>query len=156
VKTPALLLIGAFAVAALNGGALRAAGFWGGTPIDGIRCDNMEGSVEHIHTHLQLVNRGRSVTIPAYIGMPRPLGSCLYWLHTHTTDGIIHIESPVVRTFTLGQFFDVWGEPLSRSAAYSLRARGGSLSITVNGKAYQGDPRAIRLRDHEEIVIRSV
>jgi hypothetical protein len=155
VKAPALFLIGAFAIAVAAGGVARATGFLGGLPIDGIRCDNMEGSVEHIHTHLQLVDRGRQVAVPAYVGMPRPLGSCLYWLHTHATDGIIHIESPVVRPFTLGQFFDVWGQPLSRTTADSVRARGGSLSITVNGRAYTGDPRAIRLRDREEIVIRS-
>ncbi len=36
-------------------------------------------------------------------------GGCFYWLHTHTEDGIIHIESPVQRTFTLGHFFAIWG-----------------------------------------------
>jgi hypothetical protein len=40
-------------------------------------------------------------------------GSCFAWLHTHSADGIIHTESPVTRTFTLGEFFDVWGQPLS-------------------------------------------
>src|SRR5581483_12030445 len=30
-------------------------------------------------------------------------------LHTHEPDGIIHVESPVNRKFTLGEFFDVWG-----------------------------------------------
>jgi hypothetical protein len=30
-------------------------------------------------------------------------------IHTHDTSGIVHIESPTVRPFTLGQFFDVWG-----------------------------------------------
>jgi hypothetical protein len=30
-------------------------------------------------------------------------------LHTHDTTGLIHIESTDIRTFTLGQFFDVWG-----------------------------------------------
>ena len=29
------------------------------------------------------------------------------WLHTHAADGIVHIESPVDRTYTLGNFFDV-------------------------------------------------
>ncbi|HEX9235017.1 MAG TPA: hypothetical protein VF972_01920 [Actinomycetota bacterium] len=30
-------------------------------------------------------------------------------IHTHDATGIIHIESPTPRTFTLGEFFDVWG-----------------------------------------------
>jgi len=36
------------------------------------------------------------------------------WLHTHAADGIIHTESPVERTYTLGDFFDIWGQPLGR------------------------------------------
>ncbi len=41
-------------------------------------------------------------------------GTCFYWLHVHTTDGIVHIESPSkTQGFTLGQFFDIWGVPLS-------------------------------------------
>lgn len=30
-------------------------------------------------------------------------GTCFYWLHTHAADGIIHVESPVHRVFTLGK-----------------------------------------------------
>jgi hypothetical protein len=30
-------------------------------------------------------------------------------LHTHDTSGIIHVESPTVRSFTLGEFVDLWG-----------------------------------------------
>ena len=36
-------------------------------------------------------------------------GSCFAWLHTHAADGVVHIESPTKRTYTLGNFFDVWG-----------------------------------------------
>ena len=47
------------------------------------------------------------------IGVFVTSGSCFSWLHTHASDGIIHIESPVKRTFTLGDFFDLWSQPLS-------------------------------------------
>lgn len=134
---------------------LLAQGMFAGLPIDGIRCDTTEGAVEHIHARLKLVERGRPVTVPAMIGIPQG-GSCLYWLHTHAEDGMIHIESPVRRGFTLGQFFDVWGETLNRTQAGGVRAtRGRQLSIFVNGKRWGGDPRAIPLRDNEEITIRS-
>jgi hypothetical protein len=127
----------------------------GGLPIDGIRCDTMEGAVQHIHTHLQIFNRGRSVEVPAQIGIMQ-ISGCLYWLHTHANDGIIHIESPVMRTFTLGQFFDVWDQSLNRTQAASARApRGHVLRVTVNGRLWKGNPRAIPLRDHEEIVIQN-
>jgi len=135
--------------------ALLAQTFFGGLPIDGVTCDTSEGVLEHLHVHLQLFNRGRAVTVPAGVGIPSGAG-CLYWLHTHASDGIIHIESPVVRTFTLGQFFDVWGTDLNRTAAAGVHALAGKpLSITVNGRPWNGNPRSIPLRDHEEIVIRN-
>jgi hypothetical protein len=136
--------------------AVVAQSFFGGLPIDGIRCDRMEGSVEHIHANLQLFDRGRAVTVPAYIGIPQGAG-CLYWVHTHADDGFIHIESPVRMPFTLGEFFDIWGPDLSWTQAASLQASHGErLSIWVNSNPWHGhDPRAIVLSDRETIVIQN-
>ncbi len=94
--------------------------------------------------------------MPQGIGMSQD-GNCLYWLHTHTADGVIHIESPVKRTFTLGNFFDVWGPDLSWTAASNVSAgHGKRLEIWVNGTPWHGrDPRDIVLRDHETIVIQN-
>lgn len=126
-----------------------------GLAIDGIRCDTSEGAVEHIHSHLQLLDRGRAIAVPGGIGIPTGAG-CLYWVHTHSNDGIIHIEAPVTRPFTLGQFFDVWDVELNRSKAGALHAGNGrALRVTVNGKVWKGDPRTIPLRDREEIVIQN-
>lgn len=133
----------------------RAQSLLSGLPIDGIRCESMEGAVQHVHSHLQIFNRGRAVSVPADIGIMQVAG-CLYWLHTHSDDGIIHIEAPVSRTFTLGQFFDIWGEELSRSTAGDVHApHGRTLRVTVNGKLWTKDPRSIPLRDREEIVIQN-
>jgi len=129
---------------------------FGSLPIDGIHCDQMEGSVEHIHSNLQIYDRGHAVEVPANIGISQMAG-CFYWLHTHTNDGYIHIESPVVRPFTLGQFFDIWGPDLSWTRAATAQApKGKRLSIKVNGKTWTGkDPRDIVLADHETIVIQN-
>ena len=135
---------------------LLAQSFFGTLPIDGIRCDREEGAVEHVHVNLQLYDRGRTVTVPANIGIPQN-SDCLYWLHTHTSDGFIHIESPVKRPFKLGDFFDIWGPDLSWTKAASFAAaHGRHLSIWVDGVPWRGrDPRAILLRDHETIVIQN-
>ena len=129
---------------------------FGGLPIDGVECNSAEGAVEHIHTHLQIFNRGHVVAIPQGVGISQ-VQNCLYWIHTHSPDGYIHIEAPVMRDFTLGQFFDIWGSTLSWTrAAGAVAAHGSRLSIWVNGKAWQGrDPRSIVLRDHESIVIQA-
>ncbi len=124
-----------------------------GLPIDGIPCQSSEGVRVHIHAQLQIFDHGKIVVVPAQIGIP-PAGTCLYWLHTHAANGVIHIESPVVRTFTLGQFFDIWGMPLGTDRAAGLNApHGRTLRYDVNGAAWKGDPRSIPLRDHEQIVI---
>lgn len=124
-----------------------------GETVAGIACDAMEGARLHTHQHLVLIDRGKEVQIPADVGQ-RPERNCLYWVHTHTPDGIIHIESPSPRTFTLGDFFTIWGQPLDRAQAATMRAaKGGTLKIWVNGQPYAGDPRAIPLLVHSDIVI---
>jgi len=124
-----------------------------GQPIAGISCDELEGQRIHIHQHLAIYDHGRPVEVPYNVGRPSD-APCLYWLHTHTPDGIIHIEAPVNRSFTLGDFFDVWVQPLSRSeAAGAQLKKGEAMRIWVDGKVYAGDPRAIKLGDHTDIVI---
>lgn len=92
--------------------------------------------------------------MPARVGMP-VAAQCVYWLHTHSANGVIHIESPQQRTFTLGDFFDVWGESLTSYRAADLRADGNTpLAVFVNGKQQKGvSLRSIVLRDGERILI---
>ncbi|MEO7998506.1 MAG: hypothetical protein ABI852_13735, partial [Gemmatimonadaceae bacterium] len=72
-----------------------------GQMISGISCDAQEGQRIHIHQHLVILDHGKAVPIPADVGRPSS-NQCLYWLHTHTPDGIVHIEAPLNRSFTLG------------------------------------------------------
>jgi hypothetical protein len=104
---------------------------------------------------------GSAVTIPAGIGISPPRsavqtssgpfvngGSCLYWLHSHTADGIIHVESPTQQTYTLGNYFDIWGQPLS---ATQVGPAHGTVIAYVNGQPYAGNPRDIVVGDHTVI-----
>lgn len=122
-----------------------------GKPIDGIPCLSTEGVLFHIHQHLAIYDHGKSVEVPAGVGIIP--GTCLYWLHTHTPDGIIHVESSRYRDFTLGEFFDVWGEPLTRTSAATARVPQGRLRVYVGGHPYDGDPRTLLLAFHADIVI---
>ena len=133
-------------------GAARAA-VPAGQPVDGIRCEQMEGSVLHIHQHVAVLDHGKPVTFPDDVGRPL-VGQCFYWIHTHTPDGIVHIESPSFKTYTLGNFFDVWGEPLSTSnVAGAKPKRGEHVAVWVDGRAYAGDPRKIELTQHLDVTI---
>ncbi|HZY95701.1 MAG TPA: hypothetical protein VFE35_01230 [Candidatus Cybelea sp.] len=135
---------------------MLAQSFFGGLPVDGIHCDREEGAIEHIHASLALYDRARPVTVPAGIGIPQGAG-CLYWIHTHSGNGMIHIESPVKRSFTLGEFFDIWGPELSGTKAATVIApRGHRLAIWVDGRPWHGqNPRAILLHDRQTIVIQN-
>ena len=131
----------------------QAAPQFSGQPIKGISCDAAEGQRIHIHQHLAIFDHGKPVAIPAYIGIPQTV-NCIYWLHTHTPDGIIHIEAPVDRSFTLGDFFAVWGKVLDRrQAADATLRKGEAMHVWVNGKAYAGDPAKIPLIAHTDVTI---
>src|SRR6185437_14266092 len=59
-----------------------------GQTISGIACDAQEGQRIHIHQHLAILDHGKPVEVPYDVGRPSGV-PCLYWLHTHTPDGII-------------------------------------------------------------------
>ena len=80
-----------------------------------------EEIIMHIHPTIKIIIEGKSVTIPQNIGINAALykshdldaygmkNQRMSPLHTHDSSGVIHVESTQVRTFTLGEFFDVWG-----------------------------------------------
>ncbi len=130
--------------------------------IDGIKCQRNERLAFHIHVHLTLFVNGKPRLIPAGIGIWPPLepqssqygqfvltqGECLAWLVTRFPDGILHAEAPVKRGFTLGEFFDMWGQPLGRGV---LGPNKGKVTAIVDGRVWTGDPRAIPLVERRQI-----
>jgi hypothetical protein len=133
-----------------------------GQSVDGIQCDSSEQVAYHVHAHLSVYVDGRLRPLPAGVGVVAPLAQqtpngafygasrCYYWLHVHAQDGVIHIESPTARIYTLGQFFDIWRQPLSATQVGSAE---GTLTVFVNDHRYQGDPRAVALGSHVDIQI---
>lgn len=124
-----------------------------GATVEGVRCQPLEGQVLHIHAHLTVLIKGSAVAIPSDVGRPAAAG-CIYWVHTHADDGIIHVESPTKRTFTLGEFFALWGRPLTADEVAGIPvAAGEHIRAYLNGKAWKRDPAAIALTPHADIVI---
>jgi hypothetical protein len=122
--------------------------------IDGIQCSSFEQLVYHIHSHLDIFINGKPFTIPAQIGIIP--GKCFYWLHTHDESGVIHIESPVNRNYTLGQFFDIWNQKLNNTQVLDNAPNSkNTLSVYLNGvKVPNGvNYRDIKLGAHDEIAI---
>jgi hypothetical protein len=133
-----------------------------GRTIDGIRCNSMEQALFHVHTHLTIFVAGQQRQVPAGIGIPGAkwsqtgsgpfinAGKCFYWLHTHAADGIIHIESPVERAFTLGDFFAIWGQRLGPDQVGPAR---GQVTVFIDGRLFGGDPRDAPLGAHEDLQV---
>lgn len=101
-------------------------------PVDGIECGRMEGSGFHIHSFLNIFIDGKPYTVPGLVGITN---ECFYWLHTHDTSGIVHIESPVKKNFTLGQFFDLWNKKPAEAQNFTKAISNSkdSLNVYVNG-----------------------
>ncbi|PZR58450.1 MAG: hypothetical protein DLM50_02915 [Candidatus Meridianibacter frigidus] len=122
-----------------------------GAAVDSIECQTMEQARMHVHGHLALFVDGTQIEVPRYIGIvPSESGTCLYWLHTHDGSGILHVESPEFRQYTLGNLFDIWGEDLSRSHVGPFA---GPVTAFVNGAKWSGDLGAIPLSAHQQITL---
>jgi hypothetical protein len=107
----------------------------------------------HNHDLLQIFVHGKPVEVPQSIGI-NPTAGFLTSLHTHDNSGIIHVESPTVENFSLGQFFDVWGVRLTPTCIGGLCNSGDNqLRAYVDGKPWTGSPRDIPLKQHEDIVL---
>jgi hypothetical protein len=85
--------------------------------------------------HLELFANNRVVLIPAHIGC---------W--TSDPTGVVRYRQGA----TLGAFFRAWRQ---RLAPRRLLSFGGRVSAYRNGRRVQGDPRAIALRDGDELVL---
>ena len=109
--------------------------------------------VMHIHPRLYIEMDGQTYMVPQNVGIDPSMWKDHYLdqygmtgmapLHTHTNDGIIHVESNVKRDYTLGEFFDIWGIDL----------KGKTVNATSNGEPIT-DYRAHVLKDDESIILK--
>jgi hypothetical protein len=120
----------------------------------GLSVAPMEGTALHFHTHLDILVDGRSVAVPAGLGIAGS-GQEMAELHTHDTTGVLHIEAPATgRRYTLGQLFTEWNLRLDATDLGDLKAGGGqALTAYVDGRRQGGDPAAIELTRHREIAL---
>jgi hypothetical protein len=114
--------------------------------------------IMHFHPHLSLMIDGKSATVPSQIGIDKSLWkdhsldqygmqamsdgmSGMAPLHTHDASGTIHVESDIIRNYTLGEFLNIWG---------GLDTNSKTVKATIDGKPVS-DYRNIILRDGEQI-----
>ncbi|MEX2436559.1 MAG: hypothetical protein WD471_00165 [Candidatus Paceibacterota bacterium] len=107
----------------------------------GIDCIQGHDSLAvHIHPRVTIYTDGEEETIPANVGI---VSTCMAEIHTHDTAGELHLESTdPTKTFTLSDFFTVWGQ--------SLEKEGYSLTVLVDGEAIE-NPTELIFEDHQEV-----
>lgn len=125
-----------------------------GDPIGRLRCTPDRG--RRVAVHLELFARKKTLLIPAGVGFAGPVfdgvyvrGSrCAYPLLTREPTGLVELDPTV--SLTVGDLFDVWGQPLSK---VGLAGFDGAVTAYVDGRAVGGDPRAIPLVPHTNVVL---
>jgi len=98
-----------------------------GPPDPAAACVQHTSAGIHWHVVLRITIAGADQKVPGGIGISP---GCMSPLHTHAADGVIHIEYSGPVTFTLGQFFDVWGESFDEN---SLLWHKGPVRMTIGG-----------------------
>jgi hypothetical protein len=111
--------------------------------------------------HVELFAKNRVMLVAAGVGVRAPLrysdgrivsAHCYGALVTLDPTGVVLVR-PRSR-LTLAALFRSWGEPLSPTDLAGFPAgRGRRVRVYVDGRPERGDPRAIRLTDHAEIVL---
>ena len=127
--------------------------------VDGMRCEPTSPAASVAHIEVFAANH--VVVIPAGIGFAPPLvrsgayvqtGRCAYPLRTLEPTGLVLAEAGPTRS--LGQFFDLWGQPLGQRVAAGFHAsRGYGVSVFVNGTRWPDSPRSTPISAHAQITI---
>lgn len=114
-----------------------------GAPIGSLRCGPPG---RELVVHVELFAYRRVVVVPKGIGVSR--AGCRYPLHTSEPTGVVHVDA--TGPHRLRDLFAVWGRRLSRSGLLSFRGR---VSVFVDGRRFRGEPGAVPLTKHRQIVV---
>ncbi len=104
----------------------------------------------HIHPKVSIEILGKDYPIPSNIGIS---SEGMKVIHTHESDGTLHVESPYPHQFYLEDFFTIWGKRFTGTCIFEYCAdENHSLKIYANGdeSTLYG---LLPLYDHDEIKI---
>lgn len=114
-----------------------------GAPIGSLRCGP---GGRGFAIHVELFANRRVIVVPKGIGVSRT--GCRYPLYTSAPTGVVHVDAD--RPHRLRDLFAVWGRRLGRTRLLSFRGR---VLVFVGGRRFRGDPGAVLLTKHRQIVV---
>lgn len=123
-----------------------------GSPVNDIQCHST--IPDDTHTHISIILNGDHLSFPDLVGTP---GSprCYYGIHTRDGSGLLHVEIDRARAYTLGDLFDIWGQPLTTTNVAGLQGMPIEVFVTDAGTVtrIETDWRAIELQSKRLITI---
>ena len=128
-----------------------------GTPIGRFNCVINPPQALEFRAHLSIFVNNEPQRVPRYLGAsPRPPTHCFYAIHTHDATGRIHVTPAEPGIFTLGELFQIWGQPLSNTNVAGITGLPVEIFVTDDGMTTQVDDSDwanIELLPHREITI---
>jgi len=128
-----------------------------GAPIGRFNCVINPPQPLAFYAHLSILVNNEPQEIPRYLGAsPKPPTHCFYAIHTHDSSGKIHVTPAAPGIFTLGELFEIWGQPLTNTNVAGVTGLPVEIYVTDNGtstKVEDADWSSIELKDHREITI---
>jgi len=102
---------------------------------------------QHIHQTLTITVDGENESLAKDIGIAP---SCMAEVHVHSGQpNVLHLETIISdKRIELGKFFTVYGKPIVRE--------GYDLKMTINDKAYAGEPGELVLEDGQVIELKYI
>lgn len=104
----------------------------------------------HIHPEIKIMINGVEQNIPEDIGV-NAIGMTA--IHTHEGGGLIHVEAPIQKDFTIGDFFAVWGKTFTQNQILdSVVDESHQITVTVNGIVVETFENTV-MHDEDKIII---
>jgi hypothetical protein len=128
-----------------------------GDPLGRFTCVINPPQALEFRAHLSIFVNNEPQQVPRYLGASRrPPTHCFYAIHTHDASGRIHVTPPAPGIYTLGELFQIWGQPLTNTNVAGIVGLPIEVFVTDDGttvKVEDTDWAAIELRPHREITI---
>ena len=88
-------------------------------------CLDHGGLTRHDHMNLYIRINGEFATIPENTGINtgtcNQQGANMHVVHTHSSDGRLHLEMQTNEDVELGVFFDIWGQHFDETGIFEYR-----------------------------------
>ncbi len=114
-------------------------------------CLTHGGLTRHDHMYLYIQVNGESVTIPENTGVFTETcneeGAEMHVVHTHTSDGKLHLEMQTNESVELGVFFDIWGQHFDETGIFDYRVNE-THAMTMSVRDADGNISDVDTYDH--------